>query len=331
MQVLRRTFSASNGGGYSVIAAYIGDNTVNNSGLCENIPSLRVLEPIVPVTISQCQGKSAEVEKIESNSAVSLQSSASQRVNPEYLQWLVGLTDGEGTFCLVKNRDRFLHRFAIGMNSRDLQLLYYLNTLIGCGRVDKREVTSNFSIAKMEHLLEFVVPIFEKYPLLTRKKFQFELWSSTLQDRKNKEPILVKPEYLKDVANDILSIEEILKLEYFDNWLMGFIEAEGCFSISKENGGKRIRPYFYIDQKYDAHIMGAISKRLHLRDVQIRHSRDNMYALSAKSKRELQSVLNFIAHSKIKFVGHKGLQFKLWIKEIQKLPNYSSLNLPIHY
>lgn len=314
-----------------MIAAYIGDNTVNNSGLCENIPSLRVLEPIVPVTISQCQGKSAEVGKIESNSTVNLQTPASQRVNPEYLQWLVGLTDGEGTFCLVNQRDRFLHRFAIGMNSRDLQLLHYLKTLVGCGRIDKREVTSNFSVARLDHLLEHVVPIFEKYPLLTRKNFQFDVWSSTLEVRKNKEPILVKPEYLEDVANNVLSIDEILNLEYFDNWLMGFIEAEGCFSISKDNGGKRIRPYFYIDQKYDAHILGAISKRLHLRDVQIRHTRGNMYALSAKSKRELQSVINFIAHSKVKFVGYKGLQFKLWIKEIRNLPNYSSLNLPDHY
>ena len=243
----------------------------------------------------------------------------------------MGFTDGEGTFCLVKHRDLFLHRFEIEINSRDLQLLHYLKTLIGCGRIYKREVISNFSVARMNQLLEYVVPIFNKYPFLTRKKFQFDIWSSTLQVRKNNEPMLVLPEYLKDVAHDALSIDEILNLEYFDNWLMGFIEAEGCFSISKENGGNRIRPIFYIDQKYDAHILGAISKRLHLRDVQIRHTRHNMYALSAKSKRELQSVINFIAHSKVKFLGYKGLQFKLWIKEIRNLPNYSSLNLPDHY
>jgi hypothetical protein len=49
--------------------------------------------------------------------------------------------------------------------------------------------------------------------------------------------------------------------------------------------------------------MGAISKRLHLRDVQIRHTRNNMFALSAKSKRELQSVINFIAHSSSALCG----------------------------
>ena len=75
-----------------MFAAYIGNNIMNNSGLCENLPSLIVLASIVPVTSNNCQAKFAEVKN---------KIFASQRVNPEYLQWLVGLSDGDGSFPIV--------------------------------------------------------------------------------------------------------------------------------------------------------------------------------------------------------------------------------------
>lgn len=117
----------------------------------------------------------------------------------------------------------------------------------------------------MDHLINYILPIFDNYPCLSRKHFQYQIWRDTLIRRKSGEPLLVKPEYSKDIANSIKSIEEILELPYFDNWLIGFIEAEGCFSSTFGAYGNRIRPYFYIDQKFDYHLMEAIRVRLNFK------------------------------------------------------------------
>jgi len=45
------------------------------------------------------------------------------------------------------------------------------------------------------------------------------------------------PEYTRD-SKPINSIESITSASYFPAWLVGFIEAEGCFSIYKLNKDK---------------------------------------------------------------------------------------------
>lgn len=66
------------------------------------------------VTIShRAQGRFAEVH-----------TSASQRAYAEFLKWLVGFTEGYGSFALINHGKYTLHRFTIGQDKRDIKLLY---------------------------------------------------------------------------------------------------------------------------------------------------------------------------------------------------------------
>jgi LAGLIDADG endonuclease len=255
-------------------------------------------------------------------------------VNAEYLQWFVGLTEGDGTFNIIlDNKSKTaLHRFIIKLSVRDTQLIYKIKSTLGFGRIESSKDTISFIVTRKDQLKDFILPIFDLYPCITRKSFQYLVFKETLLDRINGTPLRFKPEYSKDIGNSSISIGEILKLPYFDNWLIGFIEAEGSFSISKEDNGNRIRPYFSIEQKYDHYVMEAIRLRLNFTSkVSVR--RDNMSILTGKSKREIENVINFISFTKTKitFQGYKHQQFKKWILEIGKLPNYQHIKLPYNY
>jgi len=232
---------------------------------------------------------------------------------------------------MIKNKEYIYHRFKIELNKKDIQLIYKIKTIIGVGKVRiTKNNTVEFVINDMNHLINYIIPIFDKYPCITRKKFQYDIWKDTLLEKKIGNPLRIKPEYINDIANDTKTIDEILKLSYFDNWLIGFTEAEGSFSISNENDGKRIRPYFSINQKYDYYIIEAIRIKLNF-NCKVLVRKDNMYMLSAKSKREIENVIKFYSKVEIKLLGYKGLQFRLWIKEIGKLENYLYIKLPYNY
>jgi ubiquinol-cytochrome c reductase cytochrome b subunit len=276
---------------------------------------------ISKVKIHLIKGQSAEVHT---------SCCAFQRANAEYLEWLVGFTDGDGCFSIIDYKPWLNHRFSIGLHLRDIKLLFKIKKQLGVGRVEIGLEKAEYVIANMDHLLSVIVPIFDNFPCLSRKFFQYEVWRDTLIQRKNGQILLIRPEYVKDIAYSLKPVEEILALSYFDNWLVGFIEAEGCFSISIEDGGKRVRPYFYIDQKFDYHLMEAIRLRLSF-NSKVLLRREHMYCLNGKSKREIENVIIFLKTAKIKLQGYKKIQFLLWIKEIKKLETYKHISFPVNY
>ena len=85
-------------------------------------------------------------------------------------------------------------------------------------------------VRKKDHLINFVLPIFDKYPLFSNKQHDY---------LRLKFVLLSNIVLHKDIADytrptePLNSIESILNAAYFSAWLVGFIEAEGCFSVYK--------------------------------------------------------------------------------------------------
>ncbi len=107
-------------------------------------------------------------------------------INP---YWVSGFVDGEGTFYVGINKNptmktgyQVLPEFRIVQHKRDIQLLYKLKMFFSCGVVrvnhgDRYELrVRNFSC-----LREKIIPFFERYPLLTKKKFDFLKFRKILQ------------------------------------------------------------------------------------------------------------------------------------------------------
>ena len=95
--------------------------------------------------------------------------------------WISGFVDGEGTFYIgiYKNEKtsvgyQVLPEFRVVQHAKNMKVLYALKKYFGCGVVrrnhgDRYEIR----IRKLEHLEKIVLPFFEKYPLVTTKKFDF--------------------------------------------------------------------------------------------------------------------------------------------------------------
>ncbi len=110
-----------------------------------------------------------------------------QRLNvqshPEKLeaQWVVGFVDGEGCFYVGINphpemscQFQVLPEFTVVQHRRDVQLLHSLKRYFGCGVVRQNHGDRMaYRVRGLNHLIERIVPFFEKHPLKSKKRVDF--------------------------------------------------------------------------------------------------------------------------------------------------------------
>jgi ubiquinol-cytochrome c reductase cytochrome b subunit len=83
----------------------------------------------------------------------------------------------------VSKKGKYLtYEIGIELNIRDIKLLYKLKKLLGIGiiKIRNRKTINNkeielatFSIRNKKHLKEIIIPIFDKYPMLTLKQYDY--------------------------------------------------------------------------------------------------------------------------------------------------------------
>jgi len=284
---------------------------------------------------------------------------ASQRLNTKDIQWLIGFTDGDGCLTMYKEKkylNNWRHEYTIGLSIKDIRLLYKIKKIIGCGIVRKYNNVAIFSVKKIKHLIYNIIPIFDEYPLLTDKKrsiylnFRNSLLSKALisnrADITNKDIIFINK--LLDNSPDNLyntSIEDLfinIDNVFFDNWLVGFTEAEGSFYFIKKKVSQigdisisetPLRAEFRLSQNNNFFLLNKIKEKLKLaRKVSLQTNSSNHYYIVAVSTSSIQNVVNFYTNPCIvKLKGIKYLQFILWLKGIKKIVRHSKIKIPTKY
>jgi len=95
--------------------------------------------------------------------------------------WISGFVDGEGTFYVGINKNstmtagyQVLPEFRVVQHKRDIKVLHALKKYFGCGVVRvNHDDRYELRIRSLNHINEIVIPHFNKYPLITQKKFDF--------------------------------------------------------------------------------------------------------------------------------------------------------------
>jgi hypothetical protein len=115
--------------------------------------------------------------------------------------WVVGFVDGEGCFSIgfVKQPDRagragyrtgyqVVHRFVVTQGAGSVAALEELQEFLGVGRIyrnrrhdNHREDLLQYRVGRLDDLLEVVVPFFERHPLRTMKRADFEKFSACVR------------------------------------------------------------------------------------------------------------------------------------------------------
>lgn len=275
------------------------------------------------------QGKSAGVTR----NKFTLE--ASQRLNAGNLSYayLVGLIEGDGWFSVSKKGIYLLYEFGIELHIRDVQLIFKIKNILGVGHV-KFRITEGRSqmvmlrVRDKKHLKTVILPIFDKYPLLSNKQYDYiRFKNALLNDIIHYESLPLYTRPLKPLN----SIESILKVPYFSAWLVGFIEAEGCFSVYKPTAQPSLVGSFEISQTNSQELILAISNYLFLTS-NIHLDKTNSYKLKVTSVRFIENTIKFIQKAPVKFLGYKKLQYLLWLKQLRTIPRYTTkFSIPNKY
>ena len=111
-------------------------------------------------------------------------------------EYLSGFADGEGSFCVSfspSNRYRFgweiRPSFSVSQNFDRAEILHLYKERWGSGtiRPDRSDKTLKYEIRAIEDLNSIVVPHFKKFPILSSKRKDFELFANICLQIKNKE------------------------------------------------------------------------------------------------------------------------------------------------
>jgi hypothetical protein len=147
-------------------------------------------------------------------------SEASQRLHAEDLTYayLVGLFEGDGFFSITKKGKYLTYELGIELSIKDVQLIYKIKSLLGVGVVSFRKRKDiemvSLRIRNKDHLIKFLLPIFDKYPMFSNKQYDYLRFKEALLSGIIYSDLL--PEYIRS-NKPINSIESILNAPYFSS------------------------------------------------------------------------------------------------------------------
>jgi ubiquinol-cytochrome c reductase cytochrome b subunit len=281
--------------------------------------------------MSKPRGKSAEVINLDLVS----KDLASQRLHAENLfPYLVGLIEGDGWFTVSKNGMYLTYEIGIELSIRDIQLLYKIKKWLKVGIVGIKKGKNGlsdkafFRIRNKSHLTNIILPIFDKYPILSNKQYDYlrvrsELLANTIYSKDLKK--------YKRPTEYINSVNTVLNTPYFKSWLIGFIEAEGCFSIYKPTNDTSKVASFDIAQTDGCYLITAIGVFLSFSQKPFK-DKTNCFKLKVSNVRSVENIVKFIQSAPIKLQGYKRLSYLIWVKELRNIPRYSTrFKIPTKY
>lgn len=208
-------------------------------------------------------------------------SSIKNKLNPHYI---TGFADGESCFLggfapIIKDKRNntgwnIQAFFQIGLHCKDKALLEQIRAYFsGAGGITpNRKDIIQYRVSSISQLTQIIIPHFIKFPLLTQKRADFELFKQILDIINRKEHLTLGG--LQQIVNLRASmnfgLSDKLKaafpntepvarssvdlIEITDpNWLAGFTDADGCFLIhtkktAASKQGMQVRLIFRITQ-----------------------------------------------------------------------------------
>lgn len=271
-----------------------------------------------------------------------------QRLNGEHLssnnkalfeQWLVGVTDGDGNFSINYSNGKWGLSYKIAQSRYNLRLLYYIKKELGVGSVTKDNNKGQFFIRDRKHIENIILPIFDKYTLLTSKYFDYIKFKKALyilnddnidKEQRYKELMELKnskkgDNYLSPIWNNIslpLTNINILQSIMTKPWVIGFVEAEGSFYLVSKDS-KRIVHGFGLTQKLDSIVLESIRLLLYI-PSQVRYKeKHNHYILDTTNSKCIENIIDYFKDT---MKGVKSLEYKIWARSYVKYKgNYEKL------
>lgn len=232
--------------------------------------------------------------------------------NEKWFSWFIGFIDAEGNFQTYPKKRVLtsgeLARYNIGygfhlsLYKRDIDILKYIKSKLDKGVIYeyKDKPDSRLAINKKSELIYLIENIFDKYSLVTINQLiryqllRYGIVNNITEFKSLEEYQEYKSKCLLSITNQIKSQKVKVKTSInIDNWIIGFINGEGCFSLKKNKCN------FFIEHT-DKQALEIIKNRLSFgpnvlerssRDRDIGKIRKTTYQLIISSKKDLESLI----------------------------------------
>ena len=202
---------------------------------------------------------------------------------------------------------------------------------MGVGSVTKDGTKGQLFIRDRKIIESVIIPIFDKYPLLTSKYFDYIRFKKALailnnvnlnKTAKDLELLRLKnskvpTNYLSPVwINASLPLDSINSLNNVmsKSWLVGFIEAEGSFYLTSKDSNRLVHR-FGLTQKLDKIVLEGIGLMLHIKNPVRFKELHNYYILDTTNSRAIENIIVFFKDT---MKGVKSLEYRIWARSYAK-------------
>lgn len=266
-------------------------------------------------------------------------------------EWLVGITDSNGIFNIYINNNKIIFTYKISLIINNIQLLYKIKNYLKIGSINYTNNIVIYLINNNNDLLNIILPIFDKYKLLTSKRFNYLLFKKCLLiNNNNNFNQLLKINLINNIINNnnkynnnyisdswyniyknyknininnIKIINNILENNLLiinkiitKSWLIGYIETKSSFKLIKKDN--KIIHYFYINIiKLDYIVIYSIKLLLNI-NINI-----NNYKLELFDNKSIEYIINYLKFNnhKSRLLGIKSYEYLIWKRSYYKYKN----------
>ena len=234
-----------------------------------------------------------------------------------------------GTFHFnVDKNGKWVFYFKVAQSFYNLQLLYYIKFMIGVGQVSvPADGNAEYRVRDVKNIINYIIPIFDKYPLLTSKYYNYELFRQAafiLNDKSisiyerhlllSDLKIRIRPDNYISPAwsklhNSVNNLEEANSV-VSKSWLVGFTEAEGSFYLVTKSLN-RIVHGFEITQKLDKIVLDAIGLILGISVT----AKKTYFTVGTTNSKSISNIISYYTNT---MKGMKSLEFRIWARSYNK-------------
>lgn len=246
--------------------------------------------------------------------------------SPEFLNWLIGFSEGDGSFTKAKRGDLY---FVITQDTRDKQVLEYIQKELNMGKVINQSKTSSRYIIQDKLGLYLISLIFNGNIRTPDKLKSFNKFLKSLNNNINKPSRKLKEFGLSDDIFEIIKPHNELKdITLDDNWLIGFVDAEGCFHASFSKNNKGFHFIFDLAQKGRDNKEKVLEKLSSLFGVGkvYKHYYENNWNYRVNGISQCRVIIDFFDKSKFTFLTKKYNSYLIWKIIFKKIKNLEHLD-----
>lgn len=184
------------------------------------------------------------------------------KINIDFLEWFIGLSEAESNFTIrirqtssnsEKDSEKdqtnkkirgFEFLFRIYLHLDDLKALEYIKSNLNCGIIKKDRNTYVFIISSFDDIKFKLLPIFDTYNLNGIKHLDYLSFKEAFILYTNRSVKADNPDLIDQILNLKNSMNDQRKnflmpkehsIKITDYYLLGFIEGDGSFFLSKSN------------------------------------------------------------------------------------------------